>query len=90
MSDRERHTFVAPASDDGEHTGMSAEEWQTCSKIFTEGRRMRTLAAELRGLEGPRLNPTARIALDEYIRAMERAGALGDIAAEALVARGSR
>jgi hypothetical protein len=88
MSDRKRHPFVADDTDG--HGGMSAEEWQTCSKIFTEGRRMRTLAADLRALEGPRLSATARIALDEYVLAMERAGALGDIAAEALVARRDR
>lgn len=66
--------------------GIPAEEWQLCSKIFTEGRRIRGLAGELRTIVGGEAStPAARHALERYLRALDEAAALGDIAADVVV-----
>jgi hypothetical protein len=74
----------------GPDSRISPPEWRVCSQIFVEGRRIRSLIAELRAQIATTIDPSPRAALELYVETLERAAALGDVAADAMVANPSR
>lgn len=70
--------------------GVNADVWQTCSRVLTECRRIRSFAAELRAVIGSLEDAAMRHALEQHARSLEHAAALGDVAAASLTDRRSR
>lgn len=85
----ERSRLAAP-SDATHSMGVNADLWQTCSRVLTECRRIRSFAAELRSVVASLEDAGTRHALEQHARSLEHAAALGDVAAASLTDRRSR
>ncbi|MCW2949376.1 MAG: hypothetical protein JWN41_389 [Thermoleophilia bacterium] len=74
-----RFQSTAPSS----RANVPADRWQTSSSILTECRRLRALAATLRGtIEATAAPSDEHDALVEFVRALEATAARGDVAAD--------